>query len=109
MEADDRELLKHPHVYAITDQWDIPNLKNNYTMHFKEQLSSQWMSDTFVDAGIELYSLTLPSDHLMRDLVTMSAYSHIYSLYQKEEFRDVVRENTEFALDLIKLWVTGRF
>ncbi|KAL7270312.1 hypothetical protein RUND412_006987 [Rhizina undulata] len=84
---DDRELIKHRRVYAIADLWDIPNLKELCKMRFEHQLTTLWTSDTFMDAIREV------------------AYKNLKNLYAKDDFKDLLKENGEFASDLIRLRV----
>ncbi|KAL7270311.1 hypothetical protein RUND412_006986 [Rhizina undulata] len=106
-DQDDRELIKHPRVYAIADLRNLSDLKDLCKVRFQEQLTAQWISDTFVDAVREVYSSTVDSDRKLRDLLATVAFQNIKNPYIKNDFKVLLKENVEFASDLIKLWVTG--
>ncbi|KAL7269475.1 hypothetical protein RUND412_007864, partial [Rhizina undulata] len=98
----------YPRVYAIEDLWDIPGLKElSCKVRFEDQLAAHWINDTFVYAVREVYSSTADNDRKLRDLLATVAFQNIKNLYTKNYFKVLIKQNAEFALDLIKLWITG--
>jgi hypothetical protein len=68
---------------------------------FQSLLDDLWMSDTFVDCIREIYSTTYKKDDQMRETVLGVAHEHFRQLWSKVKFRDLVRENGDFAVDFV--------
>jgi hypothetical protein len=101
IQADDLELLKHPRVYALADEFLMDDLKTLALQRFKLVLHGLWISDTFVDCIQEIYSTTYGADDKLRQMVVHTAQEHLKELWKKTRFQDLVRENGDFAVDLV--------
>ena len=100
--ADDLDLLKHPRVYALADEFFIDGLKDLAFKKLQSMLNELWISDTFVDCIEEVYVTTYHNSDRMRRLVVQVARQNLQKLWIKNRFQELVRENGDFAVDLIE-------
>ena len=100
--ADDPDLLKHPRVYALADEFFIDALKDLAFKKLQSMLNELWISDTFVDCIEEVYVTTYPNSDRMRRLVVQVALQNLRKLWIKNIFQDLVRKNGDFAVDLME-------
>lgn len=96
--SDDPALLKEPRVYALADMFFLQDLKTVATVKLKEKLSNLWTDDSFPDCIREIYANTPESDNVMRPAVVEVAKAHVQVLATKNEFKDLIREGGDFAL-----------
>ena len=99
-------LADHVQVYALADQYDIGELKDNVAKEFAKVLASKTkefdMSDV-LEATELLYSTTPQSDRGLRDNLIRFINKHIDDLRQRPDFEDQIRSagNGDFAVDMV--------
>jgi len=98
---DDLELLKDPRVYALADEFLMDDLKKLSLENFQSVLHELWISDTFVDCIQEVYNTTYRNNDHMREIVVQTSHDHLSKLWDQNRFQDLVRENGDFAVDLM--------
>ncbi|KAI1839752.1 hypothetical protein JX266_014034 [Neoarthrinium moseri] len=99
--TDDEELVRHVRVYALADYFGIKGLKNHALSRLQTLLSDLWMSDRFSDCIREVYESTRDEPESLRALVTRVAHAHLGQLWERSEFKVLVHEGGDFAVDLI--------
>jgi hypothetical protein len=98
---DDPELLKHPQVYALADEFLMDDLKILAIKNFQLMLHKLWIRDTFVDCIEEIYTTIYRNNDQMRGTVVQTAHDHLKILWEQNRFQDLVRANGDFAVDLM--------
>ncbi|KAH9212364.1 hypothetical protein DL95DRAFT_464093 [Leptodontidium sp. 2 PMI_412] len=101
-EGDDLDLFKHPRVFALADMFRIEELKSITGKKFERQLQQHWISDTFPDSIREVYSTSNNTDSdRIRNIVVGAVASHKQDLLPKFPFQELIREERDFAVDLV--------
>ncbi|KAH7381197.1 hypothetical protein DE146DRAFT_278733 [Phaeosphaeria sp. MPI-PUGE-AT-0046c] len=96
---DDSALLKEPRVYALADRFLLGDLKALATAKLQKKLEELWTSQEFPDCIRQVYATTVESDRAMRSAVVEVAKEHVRELGTKVEFKDLIREGGDFAVE----------
>lgn len=82
--------------------FQISSLKELACEKFRLQLQKLWVSDTLSICVREVYAMTRPDDipDLRRCLIDVMV-NHRNELIHKPYFHELVRENGDFAIDLL--------
>jgi hypothetical protein len=80
----------------------MEDLKSLACSKFELQLKEHWISDTLADCIREVYSTTIDDATTRKALVKIVA-SHDKELVQKQQFKELIREVGDFAVDLVLL------
>ncbi|KAI1181521.1 hypothetical protein F5B17DRAFT_277152 [Nemania serpens] len=98
---DDDELVKDLRVYVTAEFFMLDDLKHLALQRFKLKLDRLWISELLVDCVREVYASTTESEHGLRSVVIEVAYTYRADLWQRKEFRDLVHDGGDFAVDLM--------
>lgn len=99
--VDGNNLVKHARVYFAAEFFMIDNLKQLALERFKSKLGPDWVCDELVACIREIYKNTTESETGLRRAVVEAAHKSGPELWQKKEFRDLVSEGGDFAVDMM--------
>ena len=94
-------MLKHPRIYELADMFLMEGLKNFALLHFKSQLHKLHADGELISCIQEVYESVNHINFRMRDAIIEFVWENLRNLFQKAEFLDLVRENGDFAADLV--------
>ncbi|KAL2349830.1 hypothetical protein BJ546DRAFT_604519 [Cryomyces antarcticus] len=104
VKSDVSPLVFHVRTYAIADKYDLPGLKELACSKFAGVAAKAWDSPSFTLAIRSIYATTPSTDRGLRDVVIKIAHVHMTALLQDcGEFVALLKENAEFAADLVAL------
>ena len=91
-------------MYALADLFRIEELKKLSVQKFQAQIENEkfWGCEAFADCIHEVYTSTPDHDLLMRNVVVQVVVAHIKDLCKKKWIQDLIRDEGEFAVDLIQ-------
>ncbi|KAI0435670.1 BTB/POZ domain-containing protein [Xylaria telfairii] len=98
---DDDELLKDVRVYVTAEFFMLDDLKQLALERLKSSLEKLWVSELLSDCIREVYASTTESESELRNSVVEVAQTHRIDLWKRKEFRDLLREGGDFAVDLM--------
>ena len=81
----------------------MEELKEYAIKRLEVALKELWISEGFIDCITEIYDSTNESHNKLRDLVTRKAHSGLGKLWVKQQFRELIRNCGDFAVDLTAL------
>ena len=93
--------MKHPRVYALADMFFMEHLKALAFKSFESKLQKLWATETFIDCVQEVYDMANPLNREIKHAVVQVAWENLKTLWTKKQFQDLVRENGDFAVDLV--------
>lgn len=96
--------LRHVHVNAIADYYNIPQLKELANTKIQHILGTSWSADGFPDVVKDVFSLT--GDLALHNIITFTAAKHIEELIKLEDFveLDVM---SDFAIGIVRTAITA--
>ncbi|KAL7929636.1 BTB/POZ protein [Trichoderma chlorosporum] len=100
--ADDDELVQDIRVYQLADYFQVDNLQSYALEMFKSKIDKLWVGENFVDCIRDVYGTTIDRHHVLRLEVAKVARSHLRDLWDKQTFRDLIREGGDFVMDVLK-------
>jgi hypothetical protein len=80
----------------------LEDLKALATAKLQQKLQHLWTSDSFPECIREIYATTPESDRGMRSAVVEVAKKHVKELGKKVEFKDLIHEGGDFAVDFFE-------
>ncbi|KAK5730471.1 hypothetical protein LTR15_000408 [Elasticomyces elasticus] len=98
-------LIAHARVFVIGDYYDLPGLKVLAVERFAEAATAVWKLEGFIDVIKEVYELTGPNHHEIREALRQIAVEHITELMQSDEFAGnlATMEGVQnFTVDLLR-------
>ncbi|OJD23054.1 hypothetical protein ACJ73_05589 [Blastomyces percursus] len=98
----DTELMRHARVYSVADMFLMEGLKAKALVEFESKLTKFWLSESFLECVQNVYDTATPMPPGVKSAVVQTATKHLESLWQKKPFQDIVRENGDFAVDMIE-------
>lgn len=87
-------------VYAISEQLDIPRLKDLARMQFDDCLDEKLELKELTDVIELVYSTTSESDQALRSIVVKTAAARSTELLRDKDFTDMLRRVGDFTMDL---------
>ena len=81
----------------------MEELKEYAIKRLEVTLKDLWISEGFIDCITEIYESTDESHHKLRGLVTRKAHSGLGKLWAKQQFRELIRNCGDFAVDVTAL------
>jgi hypothetical protein len=99
--GDDIEVLKHLWVYELVNMFLMEGLKNLALLQFKSQLYKLHTDGELISCIQEVYE---PANHInqrMKYAVVEIVWENLRNLSEKVKFLNLVRENGNFAADLV--------
>lgn len=99
--VDDDELVKDIRVYVTAEFFMLDDLKKLALGRFKSSLEKLWVSELLSDCIREVYASTTESESELRNSVVEVAMTHRIDLWKRKEFRDLIYEGGDFAVDLM--------
>jgi len=96
--------LRHVHVNAIADYYNIPQLKELANTKIQHILGTSWSADGFPNVVKDVFSLT--GDLALHNIITLTAAEHIEELVKLEDFveLDVMGD---FAIGIVRTAITA--
>jgi hypothetical protein len=98
-------LLRHVHVNAIADYYDIPPLKELANTKIKHLLETSWSADGFSHVVKEVFNAT--RDTALHNMVTSAAAAHIEELLELDDFT-ALEVMSDFAIGIIRTTIAAR-
>lgn len=98
-------------MYALADLFHIEELKKLSVQKFRAKIENEklWAHEAFAGCIREVYTSTPDQDVLMRKAVVQVFVAHIKDLCQNKWIQDLIRDEGEFAVDLIQHISEKRF
>jgi hypothetical protein len=97
-------LLRHVHVNAIADYYDVPPLKELANMKIQHILETTWSAHGFSDVIKEVFSAT--GDMRLREMITLTAATHIEELVELDDFA-ALEVMSDFAINIVRNMITA--
>ena len=88
-------------VYVLADKYSIPDLKKKAAQHFEKELENADLTIEIFDVIRDIYSLTLPQDRVLRDIVIARTYAEIQHWVTDEKFMEMTSGEGDFSADLL--------
>ncbi|PGH16006.1 hypothetical protein AJ79_01986 [Helicocarpus griseus UAMH5409] len=101
-EADEQELFMHARVYVLANYFDVDGLKGLCAAKISRCTIFQEDLDSLVESIAEIYSIRNPC-FSMRQTISTKVKKDMKKLYEKKSFRKLLRQNAEFASDVIRV------
>jgi hypothetical protein len=98
-------LLRHVHVNAIADYYDIPPLKELANTEIKHLLETSWSADGFSHVVKEVFDST--RDTALHNMVTSASAAHIEELLELDDFT-ALEVMSDFAVGIIRSTIAER-
>lgn len=90
-------------IYAVAEQYQIPDLKEGTKEKFHRDIHECWNKDDFSQIIAEVYTTTYDDVRDLRDEVIKVSWQHIGALLKKDEFQSVLGSYVDFAADLVRV------
>lgn len=99
----------HTRMFALADQYDIPNLCVVAARKYFSQCDTSWKPMEFLASVRVVYETTPSSIKTLRHLVCKAIRKHLPQMLEDEsvskKYEETVIENPEFASDLLRIYV----
>lgn len=94
------DLVINASMYTLGDKYDIPPLKDLARERFMADLKTGWSHGHLLALVDVVYNTTPETDRGLRDCMEQMVREHGRELLKKEDFKDAVKSNGGFALDV---------
>ncbi|PVH98932.1 hypothetical protein DM02DRAFT_530236, partial [Periconia macrospinosa] len=102
-------LQLHVRMFALADQYDIPDLATVAAEKYSSECSASWVPADFLASIPDIYESTPACSRKLRDLACLSIRRHLPRLLEDESiaglYRDTLVNNPDFARDLLASYV----
>ncbi|KAG8668722.1 hypothetical protein FPOAC1_008106 [Fusarium poae] len=96
-------------MYEIADNYRLDSLKELAGERFYTKISAEWNKAAYIDAISVVYTSTPSHDRGLRQAVVNASLANFEELIDQEDFESAVKDNPEFAYDIIReQGTTGR-
>lgn len=99
------ELLTHTRMYALGDEYDIKDLKEEAIWKFRQAMQAKVGRSneltTILQVVPAIYGTTPDSDRGLRDFVVVFGAQHLKRLKDLPEFEDVVIQAPKFMVEVL--------
>ena len=95
------KLEQHLQVYVIADKYGIPLLKKKAAQRFKKEFANAELSLETINVIRGVYSMTIPQDRALRDIVIAQIWSEVQYWITDERFMEMARSESDFSADLL--------
>ncbi|PSN58851.1 hypothetical protein BS50DRAFT_538210 [Corynespora cassiicola Philippines] len=106
-------LQLHVRMFALADQYDIPDLGMIAAKKYSSRCTKPWIPMEFLESVRDVYDTTLMSNRTLRDMVCMTIRKHLPQMLDDEGiaelYEETLAESPEFAKDLLKSYVDCPF
>lgn len=99
--------MLHAELYAVAEKYQVPALKPLVTEKFSRACARFWDRDEFVGAARCVFASTPERDWGLRGVVVKTLFEHLGVLIEKEGVRELVREEGEVAVGVLRMCVGG--
>lgn len=96
-------LLLHARVYAVAEQYDMPDLKTLAKEKYEESVGRNWNSASFVASLKIIYETTPESDRDLKGVALAVAGQNVEALCDRPEFVELCTEYAEITYDILKV------
>jgi len=95
-------LVTNAKVYILGDKYDIPALKVVAARMYQAVAGDQRYRRTFTESLKLVYENTPAKKDKLRDVVVEAARENLAGLMARRDFRDLLQQNPEIALDILR-------
>ena len=88
-------------VYVLADKYGIPVLKEKAARHFGKELEDADSTLEIFSIIQSVYSMTVPQDRLLRDIVIAYTWCEVQHWITNENFMEMARIENNFSADLL--------
>ena len=88
-------------VYVLAEKYGIPDLKKKAAQHFEKVLEDADLTIEVFNIIRSVYSLTMPEDRRLGDIITAKLYGEIQHWIRDTEFMKLLPDQGDFSADLL--------
>ena len=88
-------------VYVLGEKYGIPDLKKKAALHFEKVLEDADLTVKVFNIIRDVYSMTVPEDRALRDIITAKVYSEIQHWIGDTEFMEMLCGQGDFSAELL--------
>jgi hypothetical protein len=98
-------LLSHTRIYITADKYDVPLLKRLARENYKKVTLEKFDENLFLfmDSLRMIYDETPESDKGLRDVAIKAARDNLGDLMETEAFIELLKENPDISVDILKV------
>lgn len=104
-------LQLHVRIFALADQYDIPNLATVAAKKYTSECNGSWIPTDSLASILDIYETTPACIRKLRDLACLFARKHLPQMLNDEStaslYRETLSNSPDFANDLLASYVNN--